>query len=167
MRKLLIGGVFGIIVLFLAACGDSSVPSAAEQELQRKADLYEIDQIEKRFHQATTMKDIDLMMGLWAPNATLTVGPGDTAAGVDQIRRFWLNKSAAFMPETHWVSDHPAYKVEITVNGDRGTLHFECHYVDYRTHEVALVTVADQDVARIDGRWLITNMVAGSTTLAP
>ncbi len=37
------------------------------------------------------------------------------------------------MPETHWVSDHPAYKVEITVNGDRGTLHFECHYVDYET----------------------------------
>jgi ketosteroid isomerase-like protein len=167
MRKLLIGGVFGIIVLFLAACGDSSVPTAAEQDLQRKADLYEIDQIEKRFHQATTLKDIDLMMGLWAPNATLTVGPGVTAAGVDQIRRFWLEKSDAFMRSTHWVSDHPAYKVEITVNGDRGTLHFECHYVDYDTHEVALVTVADQDVARIDGRWLITNMVAATTTLAP
>jgi len=106
-------------------------------------------------------------MLLWAPTATLTVGPGKTAAGVEQIRRYWLNKSTAFMPETQWVSDHPAYKVEITVNGDRGTLHFECHYVDYRTHEVALVTVADQDVARIDGRWLITNMVAGSTTLAP
>jgi ketosteroid isomerase-like protein len=167
MRKLLIGGAFGVMVVFLAACGDSSTPSAAEQELQRRADLWEIDQIEKNFHEATTMKDIDLMMGLWAPNATLTVGPGDTAAGLDQIRRFWLNKSTAFLPDTHWVSDHPAYKVEITVNGDRGTLHFECHYIDYDTGEVDLVTVADQDVARIDGRWLITNMVAGSTTLAP
>jgi hypothetical protein len=39
--------------------------------------------------------------------------------------------------------------------------------VDYNTREVALVTVADQDVARIEGRWMITNMVAGSTTLAP
>jgi ketosteroid isomerase-like protein len=163
----LIGGVSGIVILFLAACGDSGMPSAAEQALQRKADLYEIDQIEKTFHQATTVKDIDLMMGLWAPNATLTVGPGNTAAGVDQIRRYWLNKSTAFMPDTHWVSDHPAYKVEITVNGDRGTLHFECHYIDYDTREVALVTTADQDVARIDGRWLITNMVAATTTLAP
>lgn len=167
MRKLLIGGALGIVVLFLAACGDSNMPSAAERDLQRKADLWEIDQIEKNFHKATTMKDIDLMLSLWAPNATLTVGPGETAAGLDQIRRFWLQKSTAFMPDTHWVSDHPAYKVEITVNGDRGTLHFECHYVDYRTGEVDLVTVADQDVARIDGRWLITNMVAGSTTLAP
>ena len=71
------------------------------------------------------------------------------------------------MPVTHWVSDHPAYKLEITVNGDRGTLHFECHYVDYDTEKLALTTVADLDVARIDGRWLITNMVAGSTSLAP
>jgi hypothetical protein len=39
--------------------------------------------------------------------------------------------------------------------------------VDYNTGEVALVTVADQDVARIEGRWMITNMVAGATTLAP
>ena len=167
MRKLLLSGALGIVVLCLAACGDSSMPSAAEVELQRKADLYEIDLIEKNFHKATSIKDIDLMMGLWAPNATLTVGPGDTAAGLDQIRRFWLNKSTAFMPDTNWVSDHPAYKVEITVNGDRGTLHFECHYVDYDTGAVALATVADQDVARIDGRWLITNMVAGSTRLVP
>ena len=167
MRKLLIGSALGIVVLVLSACGDSGIPSAADQTLQRKADVFEIDQIEKNFHKATSIKDIDLMMDLWAPNATLTVGPGDTAAGLDQIRRFWLNKSTAFMPDTNWVSDHPAYKVEITVNGDRGTLHFECHYVDYETGAVALVTVADQDVARIDGRWLITNMVAGSTTLAP
>lgn len=167
MRKLLIGGALGIVVVCLAACADSGMPSTAEQDIQRKADLYEIDRIEKDFHEATTLKDIDLMMGLWAPNATLTAGPGVTAAGLDQIRRYWLNKSTAFMSKTNWVSDHPAYKVEITVNGDRGTLHFECHYVDYRTNEVALVTVADQDVARIDGRWLITNMVAGSTTLAP
>jgi hypothetical protein len=72
-----------------------------------------------------------------------------------------------FQPENHWVSDHPAYKLEITVNGDRGTLHFECPYVDYDTGEMMFVTTADLDVARIDGRWLIADMVAGSTELAP
>jgi ketosteroid isomerase-like protein len=165
MRRLLIAGA--LLVVSFAACVDTGTSSEAERELQRKADLYEIDQIEKNFHEATTKKDIVQMMSLWAPNATLTVGPGETAAGVDQIRRFWLNKSTAFLPATHWVSDHPAYKVEITVNGDRGTLHFECHYIDYDTGKVAFVTVADEDVARIDGRWVITNMVAGSTELAP
>ncbi len=167
MRRLLIGVALGVVVVCLAACRDSSTSSTAEQDLRRQADLWEIDQIEKDFHQATTMKDIDLMMSLWAPSATLTVGPGQTATGVDEIRQFWLEKSSAFEPATHWISDHPAYKLEITVNGDRGTLHFECHYVDYDTGEVVLVTSADQDVARIDGRWLITNMVAGSTTLTP
>ena len=56
-----------------------------------------------------------------------------------------------FEPQNNWISDHPAYKLEITVNGDRGTLHFECHYVDLKTGEVVSVTAADLDVARIDG----------------
>lgn len=167
MQRRLIACVLGITLVSLAACRGSGMSPEAEQELQQKADRYEIDSIEKRFHEAMTKKDIDLMMSLWAPNATLTVGPGETATGLDQIRRFWLTKSTLFQADTHYVSDHPAYKLEITVAGDRGTLHFECHYVDYDTHQVALVTVTDQDVARIGGRWLITNMVAGSTTLTP
>ena len=166
MRRLLIGGTLGIVLISLAACGRAS-GSEATEEMQRKADFWEIDQIEKDFHEATTKKDIDQMMGLWAQDATLTTGPGDTAAGIDEIRRFWLEKSVAFDPETAWISDHPAYKVEITVNGDLGTLHFECHYIGLHTERIALATSADLDVARIGGRWLITNMVAASTTLTP
>ena len=167
MRKLMIGSAIGVVVVCLAACTNSGTSSATEQAQQHKADMWEIDQIERTFHEATTTKDIDLMLSLWAPNATLTVAPGQTATGIEEIRKFWLEKSTAFMPVTHWVSDHPAYKLEITLAGDRGTLHFECHYVDYDTERLALATVADLDVARIDGRWLITNLVAGSTTLAP
>lgn len=167
MRRLMIVCALGMLVVSLSACDRAGASAAREGTVQRKADLWEIDQIERKFHEATTTKDVDLMLSLWAPNATLTVGPGQTASGLEEIRRFWLEKSVAFEPATHWVSDHPAYKVEITVNGDRGTLHFECHYVDYDTHEVAFVTAADLDVSRIGGRWLITNMVASSTTLAP
>lgn len=168
MRTLLIAGALGALVISLAGCwGGSDASSATEQALQRKADFWDIDQIEKNFHEATTKKDIDLMMTLWSPNATLTVGPGQTATGRKQIRQLWLEKSVAFEPTIHWISDHPAYKVRITVNGDRGTLHFECHYVDAKTGKVALATAADQDVARINGKWLITNMVAASTVLTP
>ena len=167
MRTLLIGSALGILTVALAACGGSSTSSATQQVLQRKADVWDIDQIEVNFHKATTKKDIRLMMSLWAPNATFTVGPGKTATGTKQIRRFWLDKSKAFLPTNYWISDHPAYKVRVTVNGDRGTLHFECHYVDAETGKVALATAADQDVARINGQWLITNMVAASTMLTP
>jgi ketosteroid isomerase-like protein len=164
MRRLLIVGVLGVMVVSLAACGDSG-SDAETAALQLKADKYEIEQIEKVFHEAMTTKDIDLMVSLWAPNATLTVGPEATAAGVDEIRQFWLEQSVAFAPETTWITDHPAYKMEITVNGDGGTLHFECHFVNYKTGEIEAITGTDQDVARIDGRWLITNMVGASTEL--
>jgi ketosteroid isomerase-like protein len=166
VRKLLIGGALAVVLVSLAGCFSSSGGDATEAS-QQKADFWEIDQIEKNFHEATTKKDIDQMMSLWAPSATLTAGPGVTAAGTDEIRQAWLGESLAFKPATHWISDHPAYKLEITVNGDLGTLHFECHYVDIDTEAMALVTSADLDVARINGKWLITNMVAGSTELTP
>ena len=167
MRRLLIAGALGLMVLSLTACDRSTEDAALAKTLQEDSDRYQIDQIERKFHQATTLKNIDLMMSLWAPNATFTVGPGATAAGVDEIRDFWLTKAETFQEDTTWVSDHPAYKVEITVNGDRGTLHFECHYIDYKTNTVAFTTVADFDVARIDGRWLITTGIAATTELAP
>ena len=165
MRRLLIAGVLGVVLIPLAACRSSSTSSEAQQDLQQKADMWEIDQIEKNFHKATTLKDLDLLMSLWAPHATLSIGSELTASGKGEIRRMWLEEGTAFQPGTHLISDHPAYKVRITVSGDRGTLHFECHYVDAATGEVVLTTEADMDVARIDGQWLITNMVAGSTAL--
>jgi ketosteroid isomerase-like protein len=166
MRRLLSGGVLGVLVLsvVLAACTGSGDGSAGEQS-RRFQDMWEIDQIEKNFHEATTTKNIEQMMSLYAPNATFTVGPGATAVGLDEIRAFWLDESPAFEATNNWVSDHPAYKLEITVNGDRGTLHFECHYVDPETKEVVSVTAGDMDVARIDGEWLITNFVGGTTEL--
>ncbi len=166
MRTLIIGGALGVVVVLLVACGNSSASSRSEQAMQRQADLYTIDQIERNFHRATSKHDIELMMSLWAPNATFTTEPGQTLTGKKQIRRFWL-AAPAFQPDNHWISDTAAYKIRMTVNGDRGTLYFECHYIDSKTNKLGPVTAADQLVARINGRWLITDMVGGSATLSP
>ena len=155
-----------VLIGALAASGGSTESSASEQEMRRHADLWEIDQLEKNFHRATTKKDIDLMASLFAPNATLTV-PGTTAVGRKAIRQFWLTKGASFQPSNRWISETPPYKVRITVNGDRGTLYFECHYIDPKTRRVASVTAADGDVARINGRWLITSLAGASAPLTP
>jgi ketosteroid isomerase-like protein len=165
MRKLLIGCALGALVVALSACGGSSGSSASEQALQRQADIYAISQIERSFHESMSKKDIDEMMSLWTSNATFTFGPGQTATGTEEIRETWL-KSNAWKPATHWLSDHPAYKIRVTVNGDRGTLHFECHFIDVDTGKVAAITAGDLDVARIGGRWLITKMVGGTAELA-
>ena len=158
MRTLLIGGVLAILVFALSACGGSNGSSASEQATKKQADTYEISQIERSFHQAISKKDIDELVGLFAPHATGTFGPGKTVAGKDHIRTVWLN-SKAWKPETHWLSDHPAWKLKVTVNGDRGTLHFECHFIDVDTNKVAEYTAGNLDVAKIDGKWLITNFV--------
>jgi len=166
MRRFMISGALGVFLIsvVLVACGGSNADSSGDQA-RRFQDMWEIGQIEKRFHEAQAKKDIDLMMSLYAADATMTVGPGVTGSGVDEIRRFWLDDSAPFAPENEWISDHPAYKLEITVNGDRGTLHFECHYVDVNTGEVVSATAGEFDVARLDGKWLITNFVGATTVL--
>jgi ketosteroid isomerase-like protein len=166
MRRLVSYGALGVFLIsvVLVACTGSATDSSGDQS-RRFQDMWEIDQIEKQFHQATTDKNIDQMVSLFAPNATMTIGTGETASGLDEIRSFWLENAASFEPENEWISDHPAYKLEITVDGDRGTLHFECHYIDAKTGDVVSVTAADMDVARIDGAWLITNMIGGSTVL--
>jgi len=164
MRTLLIGGVLPIVALALSACGGSNGSSVSERTLERKADTYTISQIERSFHEAISKKDLDEMVNLFAPNATGTFGPGKTVTGRQQIRQVWL-KSIPFKPETHWLSDHPAYKLKVTVDGDRGTLHFECHFIDVDTGKVEALTAGNLDVAKVDGRWLITNFVGSTSEL--
>jgi ketosteroid isomerase-like protein len=163
MRALMIGGILAILVV-VSGCGGSSSSSASDEVLQRDSDMYAISQIEKAFHEAITKKDIDQMMSLYAPNATATFGRGKTVSGKDDIRAVWLT-SKAFKRTTNWLSDHPAYKLKATVDGDRGTLRFECHFVDMLTRKIAAVTGGATDVARIDDRWLITNFVGATVEL--
>jgi uncharacterized protein (TIGR02246 family) len=164
MRTLFAGSAIAALAALLAACGSSGTNSAAAAD-RRAADILAIDQIERSWHQAASKKNLDLMMSLWAPNATFTFG-GQTASGRAAIRKV-LQAAAPFQPQNHWVSDTPAYKIRTTVNGDKGTLYFECHYIDVKTGKIAAVVGADQDVQKIDGTWLITNAVAATPTLTP
>jgi ketosteroid isomerase-like protein len=161
VRRLIGGGAVLALALVLSGCGGSN---GTNEELQQEADKYAISQIEKDFHKSLSEKNIGEMMALWAPNATFTFGPGQTATGKDEIEKTWL-KSKAFEPTTHWVSDHPAYKLEVTIDGERGTLHFECHFIDKNTKKVAALTAGDLDVVKSDGKWLITKMVGGTSEL--
>jgi ketosteroid isomerase-like protein len=153
-----------MLCLALSACGGSNRSSSSERAVERDADKYAISQIERSFHEAISKKNIDEMVGLFAPHATGTFGPGKTVTGKQQIRQVWL-KSVALESKTHGMSDHQAYMLNGTVDGDRGTLHFECHFIDVDTGQVAALTAGNLEVARIDGRWLITNFVGSTSQL--
>src|SRR4051794_10146329 len=70
----------------LAACGSSA--GAGTADLQTQADLYAIDHIEATWHKAASTHDVDLMMSVWADNATFTLGTRQLT-GKDQIRAFF------------------------------------------------------------------------------
>jgi hypothetical protein len=150
----------------LAGCGGSAEASADRAKIQREADLYAIEQLEVKWHRAASTQNVDLVMSLFAPDATLTLGT-ETLKGKAQIRDFFVHKSAPYQPGNHWVSETPAYKIKTTVDGEKGTLRFECHYVDPKTGKVALISGGDNAVQKIGGRWLITNVAPLTATLTP
>jgi ketosteroid isomerase-like protein len=163
LRKLLIGAA--ILAIAVPAAAHARPSRSSGVNYQRLANRYLIDQIEVTWHKAASKKDLDLMMSLWAPNASFTIA-GQTYRGKAAIRGVFA-KAGPFQPQNHWESDTPAYKIRVTVDGNRGTLYFECHYVDVDTGKVAIEVGADQDVRKINGKWLITKAIASSVTLKP
>jgi ketosteroid isomerase-like protein len=159
---------FGVTVLVLAAiiagCGGSA--DTGQADLQKQADLFAIEHIEVTWHKAASTHDVDLMMSLWADDATFTVGTRQLT-GKDEIRAFFATEAAPFKAENTWISETPAYKLRATVDGDKGTLYFECHYVDVATRTVTAVVGSDQDVERINGTWLITRSVGATPEFVP
>ena len=155
--------------MVVAACGSDQSPAtltaAQISTLQKQADMYQIDQIEVTWHKAASMKDLDLMMSIWADNATFQIST-HTYSGKDQIRAFWA-QAAPFQPKNVWVDETPAYKARITVSGNTGTLYFECHFVDVPTRKLVGVVATQLDVAHIGGRWLITKSIGSTPILSP
>jgi hypothetical protein len=163
LRTLLIGAVAGAVAV--PAVGYASWSTSSGLSAEKRADLYAIEKIEKTWHKATSTKSLRLMMTLWAPQSTFTVA-GKTYSGKPAIRAF-LSQAGPFRPEKHWISETPAYKMRTTVNGNKGTVYFECHYVDVDTKQLVLTAGIDAKVKKINGKWLIVNVFNSSPTLKP
>ncbi|HLB17896.1 MAG TPA: nuclear transport factor 2 family protein [Gaiellaceae bacterium] len=166
-RTLLVAGVVAALVLpFSAFGGTSTHASAKNASLQRLANLYLIDQIEVKFHRATSRHNLKLMMSLWAPGAVFNIDQ-QTLTGKAQIRHWFATKSGAFMPNHHWESDTPSYKLRVHLIGDKATMYFECHYIDPKTAKVVALAGVTHTLQKINGKWLITDSAGSTATLSP
>ena len=148
-----------------ASPASATLTNAQISALQTQAAMYQIDQIEVTWHKAASIKDLDLMMTLWADNATFQIGTL-TYSGKAQIRSFWAT-AKPFLPQNIWVDETPAYKARITVSGQTGTLYFECHFINVPTRTLVAVVATNAQVAKINGRWLITSSVGSTPFLKP
>jgi hypothetical protein len=158
LRKLVIAAALAAVAI--PTVGYASWSTQAGQSQKKRAELYAIEKIEKIWHRATSKKNLDLMMCFWAPKSTMT-SAGKTYTGKQTIRGV-LAKAGPFQPQNHWMSETPAYKMRVTVNGNKGTLYFECHYVDVDTEKLTLAAGVDLEVRRIKGKWLVTHFSASS-----
>ena len=163
MKKLLIGAT--LVGLALAGSGYGALSKSSGTSVQKQATLYQIESIERTWHKAASFKNLNLMMSIWAPNSVAVIG-GKAYTGKADIRTLF-SKAGPFQPQNHWLSDTPAYKIRSTVNGNKGTLYFECHYIDIDTGKVAIVVGANLDVQKINGKWLIANLSSSTPTLQP
>ena len=163
LRNLLIVGA--VLAIAVPAAAHGTTKRSSSVNVPRLANLYQIDQLEVKWHKATSKKDLALMMSIMAPSVRLQSN-GATYVGKAAVQKVFA-RAAPFQPENRWVSDTPAYKIRATVNGNRGTLYFECHYIDVDTGKVVAAVGADQEVRKINDRWLITNLTAATVTLKP
>lgn len=167
LRPLLVLGAALALLVPVAALGGTTAPSSAKEDLtQREADLYLIDQVEVKFHRATSTHDLDLMMSLWAPGAVFNIDQ-QTLTGKAQIRHWFATENQAFMPNHHWESDTPSYKIRIHLTGDKATMYFECHYIDTKTGMVVAAAGVTHTLQKINGQWLIVNSAGSNATLSP
>jgi len=169
MKRALFGGCALVALAFVLALqtgGGAATASTSDAITQQEADLYQIEQIEVKFHRATSRHDINLMMSIWAPGAVFDIDQ-QTLVGKAQIRRWFLTENKAFMPSHHWESDTPTYKIKINLNGDKATMYFECHYIDPATQKVVAWAGVTHTLQKIKGKWLIVEGSGAPTVLSP
>jgi hypothetical protein len=141
----------------LAFCLTGMAIAGTEEDAD---DFMQIHNIEIVFHQAGTTKNLDLMMSLFADDATITSG-GKTYRGKDQIKAFW-QAAGTFQPQNQWVAYTPAFRIKYSVEGNSAHLYFECLYVDKTANKIAAHTNSDDTLIRLNGKWLIKDMKAAT-----
>ena len=146
--------------------GGAATASSNDATIQREADLYQIDQIEVKFHRATSHHDINLMMSLWAPGAVFNIdqadahGEGtDPALVPDQERRLHAEPSLGVGHAVLQDQGRPERR-----QGD-DVLRVPLH----RSGDVEVVALAGvtHTLQKVNGQWLITNSAGSTAVLQP
>jgi ketosteroid isomerase-like protein len=160
-------GAAALAVPSLARADDPS-GAVAEHSLRQVAKIY---QLQAAFHRAKTTQDLELMMSLWADDATFTNrSTGTTYVGSDSLRSFWQG-SGSFTH--HRFSLVPSYKTTIEVQGDEAFLYFECHDIgdfamggfdDPAVRTIASDTFLAGTLRKAGDDWLFWNMTAGPSS---
>ena len=167
VRMGLAGAAIGTGVLAIPALAEAEAPAGSPESTQ----VAEIYQLQAAFHRAKTTQDLDLMMSLWADDASFTNrSTGRSYSGSADIRSFWAG-SGSFTH--HRFSLVPSYKTKIEVHGNEAFLYFECHDVgnfetaafgDRTVNTIVNDTFLAGTLRNVRGAWVFGNMTAGPSS---
>jgi ketosteroid isomerase-like protein len=161
LRTSLTGTALGAAAWAIPGVAQARTAAGSPESVQ----VAEIYQLQAAFHRAKTTQDLNLMMSLWAPDATLAIqgDPHSPYTGTAALRAFWQN-SGSF---THRrFSLVPSFKTQIDVHGNQAQLYFECHDIgdyDLATRFIASDTFLAGTVSNLGGTWVFAGMTAGSS----
>ena len=158
VRKGFVGATLGAAALALPSAGYAYPTDSGPDSVQ----VLEILQLQAAFHKAKSTQDIDLMMSLWAPDATFS-NLGTLLAGSAAIKAFFQT-SGSFLH--HRISFVPSFKDQVSVHGDQAFLYFECHDVDLANGVLASNLYLAGTVRNRNGRWLFQSMTGGLAPLS-
>ncbi|HEY1928067.1 MAG TPA: nuclear transport factor 2 family protein [Caulobacteraceae bacterium] len=135
-------------------------------DVGRPADVLAVRNVEIIFHQAGSVlpnKDLDLMMSLYADDASLIdTSHGDKLyKGKEQVRSYFEQVAPPFRPENNWIGYTPAMRIRAKVSGDHATLYFECLWMDVDKNAVGAHSFSDMTLERVQGRWLVKAIKVG------
>ncbi len=142
-----------ISVIFTFCFFNFAMASRAEENGE---EFMQMHNIEINWHTAQTTKDLDLMLSLFADEATLTGPGGKTYTGKAQIKQFW-QANPVFKPQNQFVAYTPPSRFKYDIEGNTGHVYFECIQLNSATNEIVPHSHVgvQADVIRVDGRWLI------------
>jgi hypothetical protein len=130
------------------------------------ADVLAARNVEVTFHTAGSVlpeKSLDLMMSIYADDAVLTHTAHDNKVytGKAELRRYWGDVSGPFRPEHHWIGYTPAMRMHAEIDGDKGSLYFECLWMDMDNNAVGAHSFSDMTLARVYGHWVVKAIKVG------
>jgi hypothetical protein len=164
LRKGSTGVALGAAALAIPGLASADVSHGSEQ-------IGEIYELQAAFHRAKTTQDLDLMMSLWAEDATFTNhAPNGTTtiytnSSNPDLTYFWAH-SGSFANQRF--SLVPSFKTTIQVQGNEAFLYFECHDIGNFADPVLRSIVNDTYLAGTlhnnASDWQFWNMTAGPSS---
>jgi uncharacterized protein (TIGR02246 family) len=141
-----------ISVMLICCCAGYGMAAGSEENPE---DLLQLHMIEANWHTAQTNKDLNLMLSLFADDATFTAG-GKTYTGKAQIKQFW-EANPTFKPQNQFVAYTPPARFKYDIEGSTGHVYFECIQLNKATDRIVPHTHVglSADVIHVDGHWLI------------